>query len=46
MTTDLRIAFLPLTDAAVLAVAREKGFAEEEGCISTLSAPRAGRHSA
>ncbi|WP_242129371.1 ABC transporter substrate-binding protein [Sphingobium sp. Sx8-8] len=29
--TDLRIAFLPLTDAAVLAVAREKGFAEEEG---------------
>ncbi|AEG49410.1 ABC-type transport system periplasmic component [Sphingobium chlorophenolicum L-1] len=31
MTTDLRIAFLPLTDAAVLAVAREKGFAEEEG---------------
>lgn len=31
MTTPLRIAFLPLTDAAVLAVAREKGFAEEEG---------------
>ena len=31
MTTSLRIAFLPLTDAAVLAVAREKGFAEEEG---------------
>ncbi|WP_313803404.1 CmpA/NrtA family ABC transporter substrate-binding protein [Sphingobium sp.] len=31
MTTALRIAFLPLTDAAVLAVAREKGFAEEEG---------------
>ena len=31
MTTDLRIAFLPLTDAAVLAVARERGFAEEEG---------------
>jgi NitT/TauT family transport system ATP-binding protein len=29
--TALRIAFLPLTDAAVLAVAREKGFAEEEG---------------
>lgn len=31
MTTSLRIAYLPLTDAAVLAVAREKGFAEEEG---------------
>lgn len=31
MTTTLRIAFLPLTDAAVLAAAREKGFAEEEG---------------
>lgn len=31
MTTTLRIAFLPLTDAAVLAVARERGFAEEEG---------------
>ncbi len=31
MTTSLRIAFLPLTDAAVLAVAREQGFAEEEG---------------
>ena len=31
MMTSLRIAFLPLTDAAVLAVARERGFAEEEG---------------
>lgn len=31
MTTKLRIAFLPLTDAAVLAAARERGFAEEEG---------------
>jgi NitT/TauT family transport system ATP-binding protein len=31
MTTALRIAFLPLTDVAVLAVARERGFAEEEG---------------
>lgn len=31
MTTSLRIAFLPLTDAAVLAVAHERGFAEEEG---------------
>jgi NitT/TauT family transport system ATP-binding protein len=31
MTTTLRIAFLPLTDVAVLAVARERGFAEEEG---------------
>ncbi|NIJ17312.1 CmpA/NrtA family ABC transporter substrate-binding protein [Sphingobium vermicomposti] len=30
-TTSLRIAYLPLTDSAVLAVAREKGFAEEEG---------------
>lgn len=29
--TSLRIAFLPLTDVAVLAVARERGFAEEEG---------------
>jgi len=31
MMTTLRIAFLPLTDVAVLAVARERGFAEEEG---------------
>ena len=31
MTTSLRIAYLPLTDSAVLAVARDKGFAEEEG---------------
>ena len=31
MTTALRIAYLPLTDSAVLAVARDKGFAEEEG---------------
>lgn len=31
MTEPLKIAFLPLTDVAVLAVAREKGFAEEEG---------------
>ncbi|QGP80224.1 CmpA/NrtA family ABC transporter substrate-binding protein [Sphingobium sp. CAP-1] len=31
MTTNLKIAFLPLTDAAVLVAAREKGFAEAEG---------------
>ena len=31
MTTSLRIAFLPLNDVAVLAAARERGFAEEEG---------------
>ena len=30
-TTVLRVAYLPLTDSAVLAVARDKGFAEEEG---------------
>ncbi|MDX3900365.1 MAG: CmpA/NrtA family ABC transporter substrate-binding protein [Sphingobium sp.] len=36
MTTGLRIAFLPLTDAAVLAVARERGFAEEEGLALDL----------
>lgn len=36
MTTTLRIAFLPLTDAAVLAVARERGFAEEEGLTLDL----------
>src|SRR5690606_5510090 len=36
MTTTLRIAFLPLTDAAVLAVARERGFAEEEGIALDL----------
>lgn len=36
MTTTLRIAFLPLTDAAVLAVARERGFAEEEGLALDL----------
>lgn len=31
MTTELKIAFLPLTDAAVLVAAQERGFAEEEG---------------
>ncbi|WP_159982434.1 MULTISPECIES: CmpA/NrtA family ABC transporter substrate-binding protein [unclassified Novosphingobium] len=31
MTINLRIAFLPLNDVAVLAAARERGFAEEEG---------------
>ncbi|MCP1471538.1 NitT/TauT family transport system ATP-binding protein [Sphingobium sp. OAS761] len=31
MTTNLKIAFLPLNDAAVLVAARERGFAEEEG---------------
>ncbi len=36
MTTALRIAYLPLTDSAVLAVAREKGFAEEEGIALDL----------
>lgn len=36
MTTPLRIAFLPLTDVAVLAAARERGFAEEEGLALDL----------
>ncbi|HUD94910.1 ABC transporter substrate-binding protein [Sphingobium sp.] len=36
MTTELKIAFLPLNDAAVLVAAREKGFAEEEGVNLTL----------
>ncbi|MES2158217.1 MAG: CmpA/NrtA family ABC transporter substrate-binding protein [Pseudomonadota bacterium] len=36
MTTSLRIAFLPLTDAAVLVAARERGFAEEEGIALDL----------
>ena len=31
MTTTLAIGFIPLADCAVLAVAREKGFAEAEG---------------
>lgn len=31
MTTGVKIAFLPLTDAAVLVAARERGFAEEQG---------------
>jgi NitT/TauT family transport system ATP-binding protein len=31
MTTRLRIGFLPLVDAALLVVAREEGFAEQEG---------------
>jgi NitT/TauT family transport system ATP-binding protein len=31
MTTRLRIGFLPLIDAALLVVAREEGFAEQEG---------------
>ncbi len=36
MTETLRIAFLPLTDVAVLAVARERGFAEAEGLALDL----------
>lgn len=36
MNTQLRIAFLPLTDAAVLVAARERGFAEEEGIALDL----------
>lgn len=36
MTTKLAIAFLPLTDCAVLAVAKEQGFAEAEGLDLTL----------
>lgn len=36
MTTHLRIAFLPLNDVAVLAAAREQGFAEEEGLALDL----------
>ena len=36
MSELLRIAFLPLTDVAVLAVAREQGFAEEEGITLDL----------
>ncbi|WP_260929365.1 ABC transporter substrate-binding protein [Novosphingobium sp. 9] len=36
MTTNLRIAFLPLNDVAVLAAARERGFAEEEGLALDL----------
>ncbi|WP_443969733.1 CmpA/NrtA family ABC transporter substrate-binding protein [Sphingobium sp. CR28] len=36
MTTSLKIAFLPLTDAAVLVAARECGFAEEEGLALDL----------
>lgn len=36
MTTRVRIAFLPLTDVAVLAVAHERGFAEAEGIALEL----------
>jgi len=36
MTQVLQMAFLPLTDVAVLAVAREQGFAEEEGLAIDL----------
>ncbi|QDK34956.1 CmpA/NrtA family ABC transporter substrate-binding protein [Sphingomonas sp. IC081] len=36
MTTSLRIAFLPLNDVAVLAAARERGFAEDEGIALDL----------
>ena len=36
MTAPLSIAFLPLTDCAILAVAKEQGFAEEEGIDLTL----------
>ncbi|MEK7342634.1 MAG: ABC transporter substrate-binding protein [Pseudomonadota bacterium] len=36
MTVHLKIAFLPLNDAAVLVAAREKGFAEGEGLALDL----------
>jgi NitT/TauT family transport system ATP-binding protein len=36
MTINLRIAFLPLNDVAVLAAAHERGFAEEEGLALDL----------
>ena len=36
MTVHLKIAFLPLNDAAVLVAAREKGFAEGEGIALDL----------
>ena len=36
MTINLKIAFLPLNDAAVLVAARERGFAEEEGIALDL----------
>jgi NitT/TauT family transport system ATP-binding protein len=36
VTTRLKIAFLPLNDAAVLVTARERGFAEEEGLALDL----------
>ncbi|WP_298394917.1 CmpA/NrtA family ABC transporter substrate-binding protein [Sphingobium sp.] len=36
MTSNLKIAFLPLNDAAVLVAARERGFAEEEGLALDL----------
>lgn len=31
MTADISIAFIPLTDCAILAAAKERGFAEEQG---------------
>jgi ABC-type nitrate/sulfonate/bicarbonate transport system substrate-binding protein len=36
VTTPLRIGFLPLVDAALLVVAREEGFAEQEGLTLDL----------
>lgn len=36
MTINLRVAFLPLNDVAVLAAAHERGFAEEEGIALEL----------
>ncbi len=36
MTVHLKIAFLPLNDAAVLVAARERGFAEAEGLTLDL----------
>lgn len=36
MTAQLTIAFLPLTDCAILAAAKECGFAEEQGLALTL----------
>jgi two-component system, oxyanion-binding sensor len=36
MTIDIQAGFMPLTDAALLVVAKEIGFAEEEGIALTL----------
>lgn len=42
-TDELTLGFIKLTDIAPLAIAKEKGFFENEGCLSPSRRSRTGR---